>query len=55
MMEQIKVKIGEQIFKVFVAQTDEEKESGLQNVVEMDSNEGMLFDYSLEPETDLSF
>lgn len=55
MMEQIKVKIGEQIFKVFVAQTDEEKERGLQNVVEMDSNEGMLFDYSLEPETDLSF
>lgn len=55
MMEQIEIKIGEQIFEVFVAQTDEEKERGLQNVVEMDSNEGMLFDYSLEPETDLSF
>lgn len=54
-MEQIEVKIGEQIFEVFVAQTDEEKERGLQNVVEMDSNEGMLFDYSLEPEANLSF
>lgn len=54
-MEQIEIKIGEQIFEVFVAQTDEEKERGLQNVVEMESNEGMLFDYSLEPETNLSF
>lgn len=35
--------------------TEEEKELGLQNVIEMESNEGALFDYSDEPQEEISF
>lgn len=51
----MKIKIGNLTFDVIVAQTEEEKEIGLQNVEEMDSDEGMLFDYSNDPQEDLSF
>jgi hypothetical protein len=42
-------------YKVLLAQTEEEKEQGLQNVESLDTDEGMLFDYSTEPPTELSF
>jgi hypothetical protein len=42
-------------YKVLLAQTDEEKEQGLKNVKSLEPNEGMLFDYSEELPTELSF
>lgn len=35
--------------------SEEEKETGLMNVEELDSHEGALFDYSNEPQAELSF
>ena len=54
-MEQMEIKIGNKEFEVLVAQTEEEKERGLRDIEELESDEGMLFDYSNNPETDLSF
>lgn len=42
-METINVKIAGKVFKVLAARTEEERELGLQNVEEMDSDEGCLF------------
>jgi hypothetical protein len=42
-------------YKVLLAQTEEEKERGLQNVESLEENEGMLFDYSEEMPEELSF
>ena len=42
-MKEIKIKIGSKSYKVKIAQTDEEKEKGLQGVNELPENEGMLF------------
>lgn len=42
-MKEIKIKIGSKPYKVKIAQTDEEKEKGLQGVNELPENEGMLF------------
>ena len=42
-MKEIKIKIGSKSYKVRLAQTDEEKEKGLQGVNELPENEGMLF------------
>ena len=53
--KQIEVQIGEKVYNLLVAETEEEKERGLMNVSEMDENEGMLFDYSDEPQAELSF
>lgn len=47
--------VADKTFKILVAQTEEEKEKGLQNVEELETNEGMLFDYSEELPTELSF
>lgn len=52
-MEQLKLEINDKEYNVLVAGTEEEKERGLQDVTEMDDNEGMLFIYN-EPQT-LSF
>lgn len=46
----ISVKIGKKRYDLLVAKTEEEKERGLQDVEEMNSNEGMLFDYHDEPQ-----
>lgn len=51
----IDVQIGDKVFHLMVAETEEEKERGLMNVVEMDSDEGMLFDYSDDPQPEISF
>ena len=51
----VDVQIGEKTYKLLVATTEEEKEQGLMNVEEMDDDEGMLFDYSDDPQPELSF
>ena len=51
----IEVQIGDKIYNLLVAKTDDEKEIGLMNVESMESNEGMLFDYSDEPQPEVSF
>ena len=43
------VRIGKKSFRVIVAETEQEKETGLSGVEEMDSDEGMLFVYD-EPQ-----
>ena len=52
-MKTIKVEINNKEYNVLVAETEEEKERGLQDVVELEPNEGMLFVYD-EPQQ-LSF
>lgn len=42
-METIKIKIDGKQYNVLAARTEEEREQGLQNVEEMDKNEGCLF------------
>ena len=42
-METIKIKINNKIYNVLAARSEEEREQGLQNVVEMDNDEGCLF------------
>ena len=51
----IDVQIGDKIFHLIVAETEEQKEQGLMNVESMDSDEGMLFDYSDDPQASVSF
>lgn len=53
--EFFEITVANKNFKVLIAKTDFEKEQGLQYVEELDSNEGMLFDYSEESPTELSF
>ena len=54
-MNSISVTINNKEYELLVAITEEEKERGLQNVEEMDSDEGMLFDYSEDVQEELSF
>lgn len=54
-LKQIPVKVGDKTYKLLVAETEEEKERGLMDVEEMDSDEGMLFDYSDNPQEEISF
>lgn len=46
----MKIEIGKKEFNVDIAETEEEKEKGLQNIYYLPKDEGMLFIYS-EPET----
>lgn len=52
-MKTIKLKINDKEYEVLVAQSEEEKEHGLMDVVELEPTEGMLFIYN-EPQ-ELSF
>lgn len=52
---QIPVRIGNKMYNLYVAETEEEKERGLMDISEMDLDEGMLFDYSDDPQPSLSF
>lgn len=52
-MKSIKVEINDKEYEVLVAQSEEEKERGLMDVIELEPNEGMLFVYN-EPQ-ELSF
>jgi len=51
----IDVQIGDKTYNLLVAETEEEKERGLMGVIEMEPNEGMLFDYSDDPQASISF
>ena len=42
-MESLNISIGNKEYKVTVAETDEDREQGLQGVVELPEDEGMLF------------
>ena len=51
----IEVQIGNKTYNLLVATTEEEKERGLMYIESLDPDEGMLFDYSDEPQAELSF
>lgn len=51
----IDVQIEDKIYHLLVAETEEEKEVGLMNIESMELDEGMLFDYSDDPQPSLSF
>lgn len=54
-LDMIPVKIGNKTYNLLYLYTEEEKETGLKNVDDMESNEGAIFDYSDNPQNDLSF
>ena len=49
------VNINGKSYRLVVADSEEEKEQGLMNVEELDSDEGMLFDYRDDIQEELSF
>lgn len=49
-MEEIKIKIANKQYNVLVAESDEEKSEGLQNLSELEENNGMLFIFEEEDE-----
>ena len=53
-MDKIKIEINDQEFSLLVAKTEEEKTQGLSNTDSL-PEDGMLFDYSESPETELIF
>ena len=53
-MDKIKIEINNQEFSLLVAKTEEEKTQGLSNTDSL-PEDGMLFDYSESPETELTF
>lgn len=53
-MNKIKIEINDQEFSLLVAKTEEEKTQGLSNTDSL-PEDGMLFDYSESPETELTF
>ena len=53
-MDKIKIEINDQEFSLLVAKAEEEKTQGLSNTDSL-PEDGMLFDYSESPETELTF
>lgn len=51
----MEIYIGNKQYEVEIAKSEIEKEKGLQDVESMDDNEGMLFDYTDDPQTEISF
>lgn len=49
------ITVAGKTYKVLIAQSEEDKEQGLQGVEFLEDNEGMLFDYSEEMPEELSF
>lgn len=54
-MKETIVEIADKKYKVLVAETEEEKTQGLSNVESMEDSEGMLFNYSSNPQGSLVF
>ena len=54
-MEKLTVKVADKTYTVSVARTEEEKEKGLMGVETLPENQGMLFDYTDDPQTEISF
>lgn len=51
----VKAVIGKKKYELVVAETEEEKERGLQGCIELESNEGMCFRYDDDPQESLTF
>lgn len=49
-MDILKVEIGGKKYTVKVAKTDEEKQTGLQNLESLPEDEGMLFEFDADEE-----
>ena len=54
-MNKIQVTISNKNYDLLLAISEEEKEKGLQDVEEMDDNEGMFFDYRDDVQDEISF
>ena len=54
-MEKLSIKIADKTYTVSVARTEEEKEKGLMGVETLPENQGVLFDYTDNPQTEISF
>lgn len=54
-MNKIYVKIRNNEYNLLIAKSEEEKEKGLQDVEEMDNDEGMFFDYRDDVQDEISF
>lgn len=54
-MEKLTIKVADKTYIVSVARTEEEKEKGLMGMETLPENEGMLFDYTNDPQTEISF
>jgi len=54
-MRKIKVKINGNSYNLLYAYTEDQKEKGLQEIVNLDPDEGMFFDYREDPQEELSF
>ena len=54
-MKEITIEIEDRLYKAYVAETEDEKINGLNNVQSLDLNEVMLFDYSSDPQDSLIF
>lgn len=54
-MDTIKVEINNKEYNLLLAKTEDEKENGLKDVSEMNSDEGMFFDYRDNPQDEISF
>lgn len=54
-MKQINIKVANKTYNVSIAQTEKEKEQGLMGVETLPEDQGMLFDYTDNPQTELSF
>ena len=54
-LDTIPVKIGDKTYNLLYLYTEDEKETGLKNVEDMESSEGALFDYSDNPQSTISF
>ena len=54
-LDTVSVKIGDKTYKLLYLYNQSEKEKGLMDVEDMDSDEGALFDYSESPLETASF
>lgn len=54
-MNKIYIKIKNNEYNLLIAKSEEEKEKGLQDVEEMDNDEGMFFDYRDDIQDEISF
>lgn len=54
-MNKIYIKIKNNEYNLLIAKSEEEKEKGLQDVEEMDNDEGMFFDYRDDIQDGISF
>ena len=54
-LDTVPVKIGDKTYNLLYLYSEEEKETGLKNVEDMADDEGAIFDYSDDPQSEISF